>query len=148
MSQLICHFGRTWRFFIPPLTPFSALAFFVPKDFLGLSVPRNMGPSVPSSMGPSVPSSHRFASDSKVSNSLCLLNIFFLISGLKDNLCPLSDSGLSVPSIYGVAIRLVLCLVNMFSFFFFNLGIKGLSVLPAGPGTIAAPSIYGVASVD
>ena len=55
VSQLICHFGRIWRFFMPPLVPFSVLAFFVPKDFLGLFVPRNMGPSVPSSMGPSVP---------------------------------------------------------------------------------------------
>lgn len=52
------------------------MAFFVPKDFLGLSVPRNMGPSVPSIMGPSVPSSDGFASDFKVSNSLCLFNIY------------------------------------------------------------------------
>ena len=69
VSQLICHFDRIWRFSISPLTPFSVLAFFVPKDFLGLSVPRNMGPSVPSS--------HGFAGYFKVSNSLSLCNMFF-----------------------------------------------------------------------
>ena len=92
VSQLICHFGRIWRFFMPPLVPFSVLAFFVPIDFLGLFVPRNMRPSVPSSMGPSVPSSHGFASYFKVSNRLCLFNMFFNF-GIKGQSVPPTGVG-------------------------------------------------------
>ena len=62
----------------------------VPRN-MGPSVPRNMGPSVLTNMGPSVPSFHGIASSFKVSNSLCLFNLFLVIKGR------------SVPSIYGVA---------------------------------------------
>ena len=49
---------------------------------------------------------------------VCVYLTCFLNLGLRDNLCPLSDSGLSVPSIYGVAsefeVSISLCLYNMF----------------------------------
>ena len=76
VSQLICHFGRIWRICIGLF-----FFFFCAKRFLGLSVP--------SSMGPSVPSFHGVAS-----YLTCFLNL-----GLRDDLCPLPDSGLSVPTI-------------------------------------------------
>ena len=69
------------------IRPFQCIGLFCARKVLGLSVARNMGQSVPS----------------KVSNSLCLFNMFLKLQ-LRDNPCPLPpNSGLSVPSINGAA---------------------------------------------
>ena len=100
VSQLICHFGRIWRI---------CIGLFCAKRFLGLSVPRNMGPSVPAFMELRV---------NLRCQMVCVYLTCFLNLGLRENLGPLSDSGLSVPSIYGVAsefeVSISLCLYNMF----------------------------------
>ena len=58
---------------------------------MGLSVPWNMGLS-------SVPSFHVNLSVER----FVYFNMFFFNYPLRGHLCPLPDSGLSVPSIYGV----------------------------------------------
>ena len=49
---------------------------------------------------------------------VCVYLTCFLNWGLRDNLCPLPDSGLPVPSIYGIAsefeVSISLCLFDMF----------------------------------
>ena len=87
-----------------PFAPFSVLALFVPGQFWDYLCPGIWDHLCPRSWNHLCPVFMELRVNSRCHlRIVCVYLTCFLNLRLRDNLCPLPDSGLSVPSIYGVA---------------------------------------------